>query len=81
MLTSEDFLESIDGLLKSDEFAFVPSEDFCHLEGLWKVALDFPGARHSQFVILWKLIHTQNGDDVLEWFVILQYFLNATSNI
>lgn len=48
------------------------SEDLGHLEGLRQETLDLAGAGHSQFVLLRQLIHTQNGDDILQGFVVLQ---------
>lgn len=48
------------------------SEDLGHLEGLGQETLDLAGASHSQFVLLRQLIHTQNGNNILQGFVVLQ---------
>lgn len=47
-------------------------EDLGHLEGLGQETLDLTGTGHSQFVLLRQLIHTQDGNDVLQGFVVLK---------
>lgn len=71
-LTTEDALKALDGFLKGHQFAQVASEDLGHLEGLRQETLDLTGTGHSQFVFLRQFIHTQNGNDILQRFVVLE---------
>lgn len=48
------------------------SEHLSHLEGLGQETLDLTGTGHSQLVLLRQLIHTQDGNDILKRFVVLQ---------
>ena len=48
------------------------SEDLSHMEGLGKESLDLPCTSHCQLVFLRQLIHTQDGNDVLQVLVVLQ---------
>ena len=47
-------------------------EDLCHVEGLAQEALHLASARHRHLVLLGKLVHTQDGNDILQILVILQ---------
>ncbi len=44
-----------------------------HLEGLREEPLDFTRARHSQFVILRQVVHSQDSNDVLKGLVVLKW--------
>lgn len=70
--TSKDALEALDGLFEGHQLAHVASEDLSHLEGLGQETLDLTGACDSQSVLLRQLIHTQDGNDILQGFVVLQ---------
>mmetsp|Transcript_2542 Transcript_2542/g.6973 ORF Transcript_2542/g.6973 Transcript_2542/m.6973 type:complete len:483 (-) Transcript_2542:25-1473(-) len=48
------------------------------MEGLGHELLDLAGAGHSDLVVLGKLIHTQDGNDVLKILVILESLLDRT---
>lgn len=71
MLTSKDALEALDGFLQGHQFTQVASEDLSHLEGLGQETLDLASTGHSKFVLFRQLIHTQNGNDVLQGLVVL----------
>lgn len=71
-LTAKDALEALDGLLEGHQFAQVAGEDLGHLEGLGQETLDLAGAGDGQFVLLRQLVHTQDGDDVLQGLVVLK---------
>lgn len=71
-LTAKDALEALDGLLEGHQLAQVAGEDLGHLEGLGQETLDLTGARHRHFVLLGQLVHTQDGNDILQGFVVLQ---------
>ena len=70
-LTCQNLLESFDGLLQGHQLPQMTCEDLSNLEWLRQETLYFPCTRHSQLVFLRKFIHTQDGDDVLEGFVVL----------
>lgn len=71
-LTAKDALEALDGLLEGHQFAHVAGEDLGHLEGLGQETLDLTGAGDGQFVLLRQLVHTQDGNDVLQGLVVLR---------
>lgn len=71
-LTAEDALEALDGFLEGHQFAQVAGEDLGHLEGLGQETLDLTGAGDGQFVLFRQLVHTQDGDDVLQGLVVLE---------
>ena len=48
------------------------SEDLSDVEGLRQEALHLAGARHRLFVLLRKLVHAQDGNDVLQILVVLR---------
>lgn len=70
-LTSKDALEAFDGFLKGHQFTQMASEDLSNLEGLGQETLDLASTGHSKFVLLRQLIHTQNGNDILQGLVVL----------
>mmetsp|Transcript_2155 Transcript_2155/g.4907 ORF Transcript_2155/g.4907 Transcript_2155/m.4907 type:complete len:511 (-) Transcript_2155:15-1547(-) len=51
------------------------------MERLGQESLHLSGARDGELVLLRKLIHTQNGDDILETLVVLQDLLDGTSGV
>lgn len=69
--TTEDALEALDGFLQGHQFTQMAGEDLGHLEGLGQETLDLASAGHSKFVLFRQLIHSQNGNDVLQGFVVL----------
>ena len=52
-----------------------------HLEGLREEPLDLPGPGDGELVLLRELVHTQNGDDVLQGLVVLEDLLDATRDL
>lgn len=70
-LTIKDALEALDGFLQGHQFTQMASEDLSHLEGLGQETLDLASTGHSKFVLFRQLIHTQNGNDILQGFVVL----------
>ena len=52
-----------------------------HLEGLREEPLDLPGPRDGELVLLGELVHTQDGDDVLQGLVVLEDLLDATRDL
>uniref|UniRef100_A0A182XR80 Prokaryotic-type class I peptide chain release factors domain-containing protein n=1 Tax=Anopheles quadriannulatus TaxID=34691 RepID=A0A182XR80_ANOQN len=80
-LTVQDLGEALDGFLQRHQLAGVAGEHLGDLERLRQEALDLAGAGDRQLVLLGQLIHTQDGDDVLERLVVLQDLLHATGDV
>src|ERR1700676_5334559 len=68
--------ESLDGVGEVDELARRSREDFGDEERLRQEALDLARASDGDLVLFIQFIHAENGDDVLQRFVFLQYLLN-----
>ena len=71
----DNAFEATDGVLQGDVLAGRAGEGFGHEERLGQEALDFTGTRHGVLVFLGQLIHTENGNNVLQLFVALQHTL------
>lgn len=80
-LTSQDSLERGNGVLKVDKLALDTSEDLGDSERLAQETLDLTGTLDSELVGLRQLVHTQNGDDVLERLVLLEDLLDAGGDL
>jgi hypothetical protein len=127
VLTGEDRLKRLNGVLKGDEATLETSEDFSHRERLRHETLDLTGTldlmggkgaerggggeggkkkrknkkkrkktatgsvrrrrtaergqTHGKLVGLGKLIHSKNGNDVLETLVVLEELLGSEGNV
>src|SRR6187402_1083803 len=66
ILAFAEAAETLDGVREVDELAGRAGEDFGNVERLRQEALDLAGAGHRQLVLFRKLVHAENGDDVLE---------------
>jgi len=56
-------------------------KDLCNEERLREKLLNFAGTINDLLVFLGQLIHTQNGNDVLQFLVALQYRLHTTRTV
>lgn len=81
VLTVQDLLEGSDGLLQSHQLTGDTSENLGDSEWLGQESLDLSGSLDGQLVGLGQLIHTQNGNDILQGLVSLQGLLDTGSNI
>src|SRR5690606_37656243 len=81
VLTGQDAGETTDGLLQRHVLAGGTGEHFGHVERLRQEALDLTGAGHQLLVGLGQLVHTQDGDDVLQFLVALQHVLHAARGV
>jgi peptide chain release factor 1 len=81
VLTVENLLETADNLGKSDEATLHTGENFGDLERLRQETLQLTGAEDDQTIILRQLIHTKNGNDILEGLVLLEGGLDTTGNV
>mmetsp|Transcript_19812 Transcript_19812/g.50669 ORF Transcript_19812/g.50669 Transcript_19812/m.50669 type:complete len:478 (-) Transcript_19812:230-1663(-) len=81
MLAIENLGESRDGILERHELARETSEYLGHSEGLGKESLDLTGTSDSEFILLRKLIHTKDSNDILKILLILKHLLDTTSYV
>lgn len=81
VVTTKDLLAGRDGVLERDELALDTSEDLSDSEGLAHETLDLTGTLDGELVLLGKLVHTENGDDVLKRLVVLEKLLDTSGNV
>src|SRR6202158_2777008 len=62
--------KTLDGVGEVDELARRSREDFGDMKRLRQEALDLAGARHRDLVLFAQFIHAENGNDVLQRFVL-----------
>ena len=55
-------------------------ENFRHVERLRKETLNLPCTEHGELVLIGKLVHAEDRDDVLKVLVALEHELDATCN-
>src|SRR5271165_2846754 len=65
-VASDEGFEAPHRLVDRDVDPGQAREDLRHEQGLRQEALDLPGARHAQAVLLGELVEAEDGDDVLE---------------
>merc|ERR1712000_736521 len=80
-LTVKDGLEGVDGLLEVDQSTLNTSENLGDSEGLAQETLDLTGTLDGKLVSLRQLVHTKNGNDILERLVLLEDLLDAGSGV
>jgi len=73
----EDHLEATDRILEFDVFARITRELLGDEERLREEFLDLSGPGNGQFVVVRKLVHTKDVDDILKIFVGLQRFFHS----
>ena len=80
-LTVQDGVEALDGLFDRNHDSFDTCELFGDGKRLGKEALYPAGTVHDQLVLVREFIHTQNGDDVLQFIVMLQQLLYSLRTV
>src|SRR5690606_15795353 len=80
-LTVHDHIEAFDGIFDVHQYSFKTGKLLCYVERLGKESLNPSGPTYDQFILLRKLFHTQNGNDILKFFVSLKDFLNVRSTV
>jgi len=80
-LTVQDSLERSDGLLDVDKLALDTSEDLSDSERLAQEPLDLTGTLDGKLVSFRQLIHTENGNDILERLVLLENLLDLGGGV
>jgi hypothetical protein len=81
VLTVKNLLEGSDSVLKRDKSSLNTGENLGDGEGLRQESLDLSSSLDGQLVLLGKLIHTKNGNDILERLVSLEGLLDVGSNV
>src|SRR5690606_16617476 len=76
----ENAAEAGNGVFQRHVLARRTGEDFGHEERLGQEALNLTSARYQLLVLFGQLVHTQDGDDVLQFLVALQHVLHAASH-
>ena len=77
MLACKDFLEASDGFLQRYISTWGACELFSYEERLRQESLDLSCASNDDLVVIRKFFHTEDGDDILQFFVALQNSLYA----
>ena len=73
-------LEATDRFLERNVLTGRARKHFGHVEGLGQEALDLTSTRHGELVFRRQFVHTENCDDVAQFLVLLQRFLNAAGD-
>src|SRR5450755_3916550 len=76
VLAFADGAEALDGVGEVDELARRSRENLGNEKRLRQEALDLAGAGDGDLVVFRQFVHAENGDDVLQRFVFLQYLLH-----
>lgn len=80
-LTSNDGLEGGDGVLQVNKGTLDTSEDLGDGEGLGQETLELTGTLDGELISLGQLIHTENGNDILEGLVLLEHLLDTGGGV
>jgi len=80
-LTFQQSTETFNGLLELHDLALLPREHLTHVEWLREEFLDLPGSGDDHLVFFGELVHTQDGNDILQRLVILKQLLNLSCSI
>ena len=81
MFALDNFAETLDGVLNFDVTPGFACELFGDEEGLGQELLNLSGPRNDQLVVLREFVDTQNGDDVLKVFLLLQNLLHRPRHV
>jgi hypothetical protein len=77
----KELAESFDGLVEFTELSGVGGEDLRHEERLGEELLHLTCSSDSQLIFFGKIVHTENGDNILERLVVLEEFLDSTGGL
>ena len=80
-LAADQALEALDRVVEFHLHTRRTGEHLRHVERLRQEALHFPGAGHGQFVFFRQFVHAEDGDDVLQFLVLLQDGLHAAGDV
>jgi hypothetical protein len=77
----KELAESFDGLTEFTELSGVGGEDLRHEERLGEELLHLTCSSDGQLIFFGKIVHTENGDNILERLVVLEEFLDTTGSL
>jgi len=77
----DNALKAADGVLERDVLARRAGKDFGDMKRLREKALDLARAGHGLFVFFGQFIHAEDGDNVLEFLVLLQGCLHPARGV
>ena len=77
----EEGAEAFNGGGELDELARNTGEHLSDGEGLRKELLDLSGSCDGESILFGKLVHTENGDDILKGLVVLDELLDCTGDV
>jgi len=77
----EQSSESLDGVGQFDDPSGPSGEDLRHEEGLGQESFDLPGSGDSDLIFFGQLVHSQDGDDILERLVVLEQLLDVSGGV
>src|SRR5581483_5031687 len=77
VLAVDDTAEAADGFFERHILARRAGEHLGDEERLAQEPLDLARARHREFVVFGQLVHAEDGDDVLQFFIALQRLLHV----
>ena len=80
VLAFDQAFEASDSVFEFHLDTWRASENLSDVKRLRQETLNLPGTCNDQFVFFRQFVHAQDRDDVLQFFVALQDFLNTTSD-
>mmetsp|Transcript_10743 Transcript_10743/g.25675 ORF Transcript_10743/g.25675 Transcript_10743/m.25675 type:complete len:533 (+) Transcript_10743:41-1639(+) len=81
VLAVDQARERRDALVERHELARGAGEDLSDVEGLAHELLDLAGAGDRDLVVLTQLVHSEDGNDILQVLVILEHLLHLTREL
>lgn len=79
--TGQDFLEAFDGFFQRHIAALLTGELFSDGERLAEETLYLTGTGNGQLIFFGQFVDAQDGDDILQVFVLLEDFLDGTGRV
>ena len=80
-LTVENHVEALYCILYWHHYSRYASKLLCHGEWLREETLHTTCSVNGKFIFIRQLVHTEDGDDVLQFLVTLQYLLHTLSAV
>ena len=81
MLTFENLLEALNRIRQWNVFARKSCKLLCYMEWLLHELLYLSCSGNNDLILLGKLIHTKDCDDILQFLILLQNLLYTTCHL
>ncbi|GAF25605.1 transcriptional regulators [Moorella thermoacetica Y72] len=81
MAALQDLFETANGFLQGHINPGLAGKSLGYVEGLGEETLDLACPGNYEFIFFGQLIHSQDGDNVLKFFITLQYLLDAPGHL